>query len=165
MGLVVPVRMYDTVNPDNIPADAEVVAGYVDGDYAWPAEAWRRWPDAVKVLISAIPGSEESGFANVADCENGDYSPGEARDFIAGHQKAGRHGSTVYVSRDSWPSVITACRGLAYFPWVADWTNEPHQLPGAALVQYEGGDVVDLSTVYSQVWLDLVDAANRPWPL
>ena len=31
-----PGKMYDAVTPHNVPESAEMVAGYVDGNYAWP---------------------------------------------------------------------------------------------------------------------------------
>lgn len=45
--------MYDSVNPDAIPTNAQMVAGYIDGQtYRWPDNAWTRFPYAVKVRIA-----------------------------------------------------------------------------------------------------------------
>lgn len=165
MAKVVPVGMIDSVSWELIPANAQVVAGYVDSDFAWPAEAWARWPGAQKVLISAIPGSPQSRFANVADCERGDYTPASVRDWIGQQQADGRKGNTAYVGLEGWQGLEVACRGLMYFPWVADWTGTAHQLPGACAVQFANHQGWDSSMVYSQVWLDLLQIANEPWPL
>jgi hypothetical protein len=46
--------MYDAVNPLNIPASAEMVAGYVTGADTWSPTDWLRFPQAVKVRIDAL---------------------------------------------------------------------------------------------------------------
>lgn len=156
-----PVRMYDAVTPANIPASAEVVAGYVDGTYAWPAEAWHRWPGALKVLITVFG----SLTGNVADVENGDMTPAQARQWIEAKQQAHMRGCTVYCSLSNLGAVRAACKGLAYYIWVADWTNTAHRVPGTVATQYSNvNNAYDLSMVYSQQWLDAIHQANHPWP-
>ena len=156
-----PVKMYDAVTPHNIPESAEVVAGYVDGNFAWPPEAWHRWPDALKVLITVFGSTE----GNVADVESGNMTPGEARKWIEAKHREGMHESTVYCSRSILEEVRAACRGLDYSIWVADWTGSPHQVPGTVATQYKNVDnAYDLSMAYSQEWLDVINKANRPWP-
>jgi hypothetical protein len=157
-----PVTMYDAVTPDNIPDSAEVVAGYIDGDYAWPRDAWNRWPDAQKVLIT----TNGSLIGNVADVENGNMTPDQAGKWIEDKQREGRHGCTVYCSLGNLETVLAGCRGHAYYVWVADWTGEPHTIRGAIATQYSCVDnLYDLSRVYSQDWLNLVGEANDPWPI
>lgn len=65
--------MYDSTRPSAIPADAEMVAGYVDGIYRWKPEDWARFPNAVKVEISAI-GTDRG---TVVDVETGCVWPPE----------------------------------------------------------------------------------------
>lgn len=157
-----PVTMYDSVTPANIPESAQVVAGYIDGDYAWPRQAWNRWPDAEKVLIT-VTGLL---YGNVADVENGDMTPGQAADWLRAKQRAGMRGCTVYCSLGNLGPLLAACRGLRYYLWVADWTDSAHTVGSAAATQYSNvGDAYDMSECYSQEWLDAVDKANRPWPL
>lgn len=48
------VTMYDADEPYDIPRDAEMVAGYVDGIYAWSATEWGWFPRSTKVTISAV---------------------------------------------------------------------------------------------------------------
>jgi hypothetical protein len=156
-----PVRMYDAVTPRNIPESAEVVAGYVDGNYAWPPEAWHRWPGALKVLITVFGSTK----GNVADVESGNMTPGEARKWIEAKHREDVHESTVYCSRSVLEEVRAVCRGLDYFIWVADWTDSPHRVPGTVATQYSNaGNAYDLSMAYSQEWLDVINKANRPWP-
>jgi hypothetical protein len=156
-----PVTMYDSVTPENIPTSAEVVAGYVDGDFAWPRDAWNRWPEAEKVLIT-VTGSLTG---NVADVENGDLTPASAAEWIKAKQNAGHRGCTIYCSRSNLGAVRAACHGLAYYIWVADWTNSPHAISETVATQYSNVTTYDLSMVYSQEWLNTLDTANRPWPI
>jgi hypothetical protein len=44
--------MFDAVTPENIPKDAEIVGGYLNGRYAWSAADWARFPHAMHVRIS-----------------------------------------------------------------------------------------------------------------
>ncbi|SDK29894.1 hypothetical protein SAMN04488074_10598 [Lentzea albidocapillata subsp. violacea] len=46
--------MYDSVSPRAIPRTAQMVAGYIDGLYAWSAEEWGLFPNASKVTITAL---------------------------------------------------------------------------------------------------------------
>jgi hypothetical protein len=156
-----PVRMYDAVTPGNIPKSAEVAAGYVDGDYAWPSQAWHRFPGALKVLIT-VSGSLTG---NVADVENGDLTPAEANRWLEAKERAWMHDSTIYCSRSSVGAVRAACGGRRYFIWVADWTDSEHAVKGTVATQYSNtNNAYDLSMVYSQEWLDMINKANRPWP-
>jgi hypothetical protein len=162
MAQTAPVKMYDSATPDDIPTSAQVVAGYIDGDYAWSSEDWKRFPDADKVLIT-VTGSLN---ANVIDVENGDMDPVQAMQWIRSKQQAGMRGCTVYCTRSSLDSVWSACRGHAYYVWVADWTDAAHAVGGTVATQYSNvGNSYDLSMVYSQEWLEAIAAANNPWPL
>jgi hypothetical protein len=157
-----PVKMYDAVTPGNIPQSAEVVAGYIDGSYAWSSDAWSRWAGATRVLITV----KGSLTANVADVENGDMTPDDARNWIEAKQAKHMRGCTVYCSRANLEAVWAACRGHAYYVWVADWTDSAHEVSHTIATQYSNvGNDYDLSMVYSQQWLDAVHAANQPWPL
>ena len=79
--------MYDAVNPDNIPADAQMVAGYVDGPVSvWPLDAWGRWPNAVMVRITVLGGDTD---ADVGDCENGDMDANGLVDWIVAQRAKG----------------------------------------------------------------------------
>lgn len=162
MAITAPTDMYDAVTAANIPASAQVVAGYIDGDYAWSSEDWKRFPNATKVLIT-VTGSLTG---NVADVENGDMSAGQAARWIEAKQARGMHGCTVYCTLSSLESVWAACRGHAYYVWVADWTGSPHEVRGTIATQYSNvSNLYDLSRVYSQQWLDAIHQANIPWPL
>ena len=159
---IAPVAMYDAVTPGNIPTSAQVVAGYIDGAYAWSKEDWNRFPDAQKVLIT-VTGSLTG---NVADVENGDMTPDQGRGWIQAKQREGMRGCTIYCNRSTLPSVWSACRGHSYYIWVADWSGSAHPVNATVATQYRNVDnAYDLSMVYSQEWLDAIYGANEPWPL
>lgn len=159
---IAPVTMYDAATPSNIPTSAQVVAGYIDGYYAWTREDWARFPNAEKVLIT-VHGDLRG---NVADIESGDMTPADALRWIQAKQEKGIGGCTVYCNRSTLPSVWAACRGHAYYVWVADWTGTAHPVSHTVATQYRNvGNSYDLSEVYSQQWLDTLDRVNRPWPL
>jgi hypothetical protein len=154
--------MYDAVTPGNIPTSAQVVAGYIDGDYAWSSEDWNKFPNAEKVLIT-VTGSL---IGNVADVENGDMTPEQAPEWIRAKQSAGRRGVTIYCNRATLGSVWQACRGHCYYIWVADWSGSPHAIGGTVATQYSNvNNAYDMSRVYSQEWLDAISGANNPWPV
>src|SRR5262245_20884820 len=119
-------RMYDAVEWQKIPANAQMVAGYVDGAFAWPHRAWARFPHARHVRISVIPPGDPV-HAGVLDVESGAASVSDAAPFIRARHKAG-HRAVIYVQRSLVDDVRHACRGLAFGLWVADWTGEPHRL-------------------------------------
>lgn len=134
--------MLDSTNPFAIPADAPIVAGYVDGLYQWSAAGWARFAGKrVTITVKGVP------KARVADCERGDLTPAQAKTWAAWEIDAGRR-PTIYVSRSDWPEV-EGLDGVDY--WVADWTGTPHLLPGSVATQYSPGGPYD-SSVTNGVW-------------
>lgn len=46
-------QMYDSTDPNAIPANAQMVAGYIDGtSFRWPESAWNRFSNSTKVRIA-----------------------------------------------------------------------------------------------------------------
>lgn len=165
------VEMIDSVDAHRITGRPRLVAGYIDGDYAWDHADWGLPPveGAVKVLIS-VTGDTTSKLAlsaNVKDVENGDCTPKLAADWIRNKHREGKHGCTVYCALSALEAVWDACRGEAYYIWVADWTGRAHPVPRTVATQYTNNRAadIDLSMVYSSEWVEAIDAANRPWPL
>ena len=61
--------MYDSTDPFSIPANAQMVAGYIDGtSYKWTAAGWARFPNAVKVRIARRTSTNDG---HVLDVEYG----------------------------------------------------------------------------------------------
>src|SRR5215472_118743 len=48
--------MLDSISPDLIPrGQSQLIAGYVDGGYQWPADGWARFPAQEPVRITVEP--------------------------------------------------------------------------------------------------------------
>jgi hypothetical protein len=139
---------YDSTSPDQIPADAPIVAGYIDGLYAWSAAQWARFPGQhVTITVFGAAG------ARVADVERGDLTPAQGADWARREIAAGRR-PTIYSDRSTWPEVIKllGSQALQVDWWAADPTGTSHLVPGSVCTQYAwnslgqtGGLNVDIS--------------------
>ena len=151
--------MYDSVTPQAIPANAEMVAGYVNGQYAWRPEDWDRFPDAVKVHITIMAVNE----AGVLDIESGDATPQQAPGWVHARLAAGLKRPTLYVNRSNAPQVLQDCKnvgleaGTHFWLWLAtlDGTTTT-DLPGVVAVQDRGASALgfnaDASVVLDPTW-------------
>jgi len=155
-------RMYDSVNAAAIPTDAEMVAGYVDGRFAWPAADWARFPKAVKVRISAIGATH---LAEVFDVEEGCIWPPKSVIGLVERARASGIDPTVYVNqhndwgptRDAFNSAgvahphwwVASYDGVAEIPAgaVAKQYAHPGPVPGKSAGPWETGKHYDLSAV------------------
>ena len=143
--------MFDSVNPNAIPARTALVAGYMDGAVSkWPNSAASRFGRVVWITVT---GARHD--ADVVDVESGDVTAAGAVEWL---RAASSPRPTIYTSRSNWPSVEAAVKaaGLHCEWWIADWTGGPHALPGAVAVQFtdpphSGGDF-DLSVVADSYW-------------
>lgn len=107
--------MYDALSTEaaTIPADAELVAGYIDaGPHPaappWGPDQWALFPHAVHVQI-ATQAATMAG--HVLDVENGDATPEQAAVWVQARRNMGAHPS-VYCSESAWPSVRAVFDGL-----------------------------------------------------
>ncbi len=149
--------MYDSVTVDAIPADATMVAGYLNGLYANVDELDKAFPGATLVTISVRP-SEHIG--DVYDCESGNGTTDDIPGWVAARRDAGLERPTVYLSRSLLEAGRNACVSVGCPEpdwWVADWTGEPHEVPGAVAVQYLSPETgapanYDVSAVYDDTW-------------
>jgi hypothetical protein len=145
---------YDSTTPSQIPADAPIVAGYIDGLYAWKPADWARFSGQhVTITVFGAAG------AQVADVERGDLTPQQGADWARRELAAGRR-PTIYSDRSTWPTVVGLLGAEARLVswWAADPTGTPHLVPGSACTQYAwnqlgqtGGKNVDIS-VTNGVW-------------
>lgn len=129
--------MYDSTNGHDIPVDAEMVAGYVDGRFAWTPEEWDRFPDAVKVRISAVGATH---LAEVFDVEVGCiWPPANVVPLVVAARRAGID-PTVYVNeRNDWaPTRVAFDRAGVAHPhwWVANYDGKATVPEGAVAKQY-----------------------------
>lgn len=153
--------MYDSTSPWDIPRNAQMVAYYVDGRYAWP-QAWLDlFPNAVKVGISAIG----QRTAVVGDVEVGCiWPPANAVPWVR-RARADGYDPTIYVNElNDWLPVRQAFwaagepephywtaryNGVAQVPdgAVARQYAHPHDGDGIADKPWETGAHYDKSAV------------------
>jgi len=140
--------------------NAAMVAGYLNGSYAWSQADWDLFPPSARVQIT-ITASANAG--DVLDVERGDANPAQAGPWIAMRKAAGYYRPTIYCSRSVIPAVRAGTGsyilGKDYDIWVADYTGTAHQVtaPGTpsalcAATQYESTSNYDASVVYDSGW-------------
>lgn len=145
--------MYDSISAASIPADAEVVAGYVDGWWADFVAIQLRFPHLPQVSITTS-GKDKNGnwvLAIVCDCENGDASPSTAAGWAKWMISIG-HRPTIYCNTSTHADVVTALAalGLQFVRdvdwWEAHYDNDPALSPGSVSKQYQSTDGWDISS-------------------
>jgi hypothetical protein len=139
---------------------AAMVAGYLDGRFAWTHAQWALFPHADCVQI-AVFASTNAG--DVIDCEAGDATPAEAAAWVRRRIAAGYCRPTIYCSRSAIGDVRQATGNLIltrdYDIWAAHYTGSPHLVtapgtPGAACAatQWASTAGYDISAVYDDGW-------------
>lgn len=154
--------MYDSTAAGDIPSSAQMVAGYVDGLYAWSDADWARFGDRPRVRI-AVFASTNNGHC--LDVEQGASSPDQAPGW-AQMRRANGVDPSVYMSDNTWSAVRQAfqAQGVAEpHYWVAKWDNVPSIPAGAVANQYANpaltGGHFDLSAV-----VDFWPGVDTPQP-
>lgn len=149
--------MYDALSTQAaaIPADAELVAGYIDAGPVpaappWGPAEWALFPHAIHVGIATQPGTNAG---DVLDVEAGDATPDQAPGWVSMRRAAGASPS-VYCSASAWPTVRAAfaAAGVAEPPyWIASYSQPPDtSIPAGAVAHQWGGPAsgaYDVSTV------------------
>lgn len=140
--------MYDGINLDSplIPTTAQLVAGYVDGRYAWSAADWARFPNSVHVPI-AVWSTTNNGV--VLDVEQGNASPAESVNWVLDRRATGVDPS-IYCSLNLWPTVRAAFQARSVAEphyWIADYDGVQQIPAGAIAKQYQNTHSWDLSIV------------------
>lgn len=146
--------MYDSVHPEKIRPDVELVAGYINGPYRWTSAEWARFPDSIRVEIS-VRSNEYIG--TVLDVEPGAvWPPSEAVDWVIARRAAGII-PTVYCGYSNWAMVkaaFNARRVNQPLWWVAKWDGDGTTIPhGAIAKQY-----VNIEPLYD------INVAEDYWP-
>lgn len=147
--------MYDTSTPSQIPTSAQIVAGYINGRYAWKDTDWARFPAAKHVRITVDPTVNDG---DVYDCEPGNRSndpnvwPAQTAAWVHARVNAGIV-PVVYCDLSDWQALKTTVAGCEW--WIADPHTNGAPIDGAIAVQYAWpGDPatqglnVDVSYVY-----------------
>jgi hypothetical protein len=151
--------MDDSTSAAGIPADATMVAGYVDG--LWPSYAAivERFPGAVHVGIAVNP-ADNAG--DVLDVENGDATPAQVPAWWAMRSQAGVPRPCAYVNRSNLGAVDQALVDARIPVWAAvlwvatlDRTvasgTSPHGYPIVACQTWDYGGY-DESVVFDDNW-------------
>jgi len=129
--------MYDAIYPKNIPANAVVVASYVDGKWPNYTDAVNRFPYARHLSIAVFAKDD----AMALDVERYDASPQEAPGWVARQRKRGYAHPIVYMNTATWPAVRAEFKRQNVpepLYWVADYTSGPSIPTGAIAHQYQG---------------------------
>lgn len=119
--------MFDSVSIDQIPSNADAVAGYTSGFWPTFVPLCQRFPKARHVSI-AIAASHD---AEVLDCEAGDASPDQAPAWVIRQLHRGVHRPVVYCSVSAVGQVLAALRAAGIQRgqvrlWTAHYTFRPH---------------------------------------
>lgn len=158
--------LYDSVTASDIPTTAAMVAGYVDGRYAWSDADWGLHPGAQHVRIAVFADTDDG---HALDVENGDATPAQSVSWVRARRAAGADPS-VYMNVATWGAVRAAFRAAGVTEphyWVADWTGARHLPAGAVACQYAdpktSGGHYDLSAVAAH-WPGVDAPAPAPPP-
>lgn len=141
--------MADCITPTDIPVSDpqtgrpwDLVAGYVDGLFAWSTAGWDRFPDSQHVRIAVFSTTNDG---DVIDREPGDATADQAVDWVLMRRAAGHPDPTVYCSYFDWPNCRDAFdrRGVAQprwwisgYPSPVDPSGEPIIPNGAVAHQF-----------------------------
>ncbi len=147
--------MYDAVTPASIPSsapDPDYVLGYVNGN--WPSydELVAKYPRAIPVAISTLPGDSAERLAQGCDGEAGDYSEAQAAHFAATKLVLGVV-PFIYCSWDAWHDYQQACVDVGVSPNEVDWGIAaypgigPEPYPGSVFHQWVDWGNYDQSAV------------------
>lgn len=138
--------MYDSIDVAGIPADATMVAGYVDGHWPTMAALAERFPHAVRVGIAVFASTNDG---HVLDVETGDAAPADAPGWVRRRRAAGVD-PTVYCNASTWPAVHTAFAAAGDAEphyWIALYDGAPSIPTGAIAKQYRNTPSYDISVV------------------
>lgn len=106
--------MFDSTRASDIPVTAQIVAGYVDGIYAWSAADWAQFQTPLKIRIAVFASTNDG---HVLDVEQGDATPSQAPGWAKMRRAAGID-PTIYCNRSN----ISAIRAA----FAAAGEPEPH---------------------------------------
>ena len=121
------MRMYDDVNLSLIPADAEAVAGYVNGKWPTFNAVVAKWPHAKHLSIAVTAEAN----AEALDVERYDAEPVQAPAWVRRQLARGVKRPVVYSSVSEMPQVLRVLEASG-IPrrkvrvWTAHFTDVPH---------------------------------------
>lgn len=153
--------MFDSVSPELIPADAPMIAGYVNGQFRWTAADWARFPHARQVRINVTGNPADGG--DCLDVEQGDATPAQAPIWYDARHAAGVRNLAIYCNRSTLPAVNKAMGTRTFYRWIA--TLDGTLLVGKyAAVQFAGASAAGINVDVSAVWNEHWHAPAAPVP-
>jgi hypothetical protein len=152
--------MYDSISASSIPPNATLMAGYINGKAQWQSYyqmAIDHPNDTVLSISVAAHGTSGYVASDILDIENGDASPDDAPGWTTAMRALNRPIITNYCSRlGTWPATQKAYKTQNVLPpdfWIADYTTQPHLVPGSVATQWIDAGPYDISLT------------NGTWPL
>src|SRR5690242_2099086 len=120
--------MYDSVTLTEIPANAQAVAGYVNGRWPTFSQLAAKWPHAHRISIAVNAEAD----ADCLDIENHDATPAQAPAWIRRQIARGVKKPIVYASVSDMPTVLSvlAASGISrrnVRVWTAHYTHVAHR--------------------------------------
>lgn len=143
--------MYDSVNAHGIPKTALIIAGYIDGKFAWTPEEWAMFDGYphLEVRIACFASTDDG---RVLDVEKGDATPDEAPQWVQGRRNSKAHPlggpACIYTNASTWPYVVGAFhRQGVQLPdfWIAQWDGRAKVPFGAVAKQFQSFPTYDTS--------------------
>lgn len=162
--------MYDGINTDasyiHSNYSPQLVAGYINGTFAWSQADWDLFPKAVHVYITYTASAHGTGI-DVLDVETGDATPAQTEGWIANMKAAGYNRPTIYCNLSTVPAVRAGTGkyvlGKDYDLWIADYDNSTSDVySGMAAKQYKNSAYDDESVVYDDNWPHRTSAPPAP---
>jgi hypothetical protein len=160
--------MFDSANPHGVPLNAQMVAGYVDGDWIWSVSDWAMFPHSVKVRIAIRPTTNDG---QVLDIEPGNWPASASVDWTILRRNSGLTTPTIYCGTweagYNWGDVLAAhdARGVARPQiWLAYWDGVQVIPEGCIAKQYANAAMLGFdadASVAADYWPG-VDAAPAP---
>lgn len=125
--LELPVVMFDSTTPDQIPASAPAVGGYVGGHWPTFKGLLVTFPHAKHLSIAVNAGED----AECLDIEKGDAVPAQAPAWVRRQLGRGVKRPVVYAAVSEMPAVLAALSAAgiprkAVRLWTAHFTFHPH---------------------------------------
>lgn len=129
--------MFDSITPSTIPADAEMVAGYVNGYWPTFADVCQRFPNARHVSIAVTVVAD----AQVLDVEPGNARPDQAPAWVE-RQRARGGDPTVYCMQSAWPELRAefSRQGVVEPHWWLAKYDGLRIIPEGAIAKQYGGE-------------------------
>jgi hypothetical protein len=148
--------LFDSDTPEDLPDNAMMVGGYVNGKKPWGQADWLRFAHAKHVRINR---TGELGRGNCLDVENGLARAADAPRWFDSVDWCRKSELAIYCNRSSAAAVIRAMGQRPWIFWLATLDGtQPRSYAGRHVdaVQYLGsfglGFHADLSAVFNDRW-------------